>query len=407
MTIAKMSLLRCPGISPRKRRTHGLMLLWSMLMAGTLMADKKDQPPVVAATTSSPATNATATAPSPGARRTFTWQDLSLPEYSDYLKTLRAAGCPENRLRELVIGDVNELFDQKRLQEAVELDFQWWRSNNTSRVAVEAEADQQLSLETQRVELLARHLSTEQTNRIKLLPLVSGIRHGLTGPLLGAFPLEKHLRVIEISREFPRKQKAYGLACRAEGRAPDPVEEIKMREEMRSQLRQVMTPQEMEEYLVRTSATATALRKDLRALETNPEEFRKIFGALDPIKVRMQLEYGNEKALSVRQREEFQKDCDQVVQEILPPERFKLYLLSRDPNYQQALNMAAAYKFDEKATWRLFEGYRDQAARRDKIMADTSLAPEERELKLRSIAQDAQTLLTDLITAQQAQKQIP
>ena len=321
---------------------------------------------------------------------------------------MRAAGCPENRLRELVIGDVNELFDQRRLQEAVELDFQWWRSNNVmARVVVEAEAEQQLSLETQRAELLARHLGAEPTNRIKLLPLVSGIRHGLTGPLLGAFPLEKHLRVIEISREFPKKQKAYVLASRAEGRAPDPVEEIKMREEMRSQLRQVMTAQEMDEYLVRTSATAATLRRDLLALQTNPDEFRKIFRALDPIKVRMQLEYGNEKALSVRQREEFQKDCDQVVQEILPPDRFKLYLLSRDPSYQQALNMAANYKFDEKATWRLFEAYRNQAAKRENIMADNNLTPEERELKLRLIAQDAQTLLTDLITAQQAQKKIP
>lgn len=92
---------------------------------------------------------------------------------------------------------------------------------------------------------------------------------------------------------------------------------------------------------------------------------------------------------------------------MLPPERFKLYLVSRDPSYQQAVRQAANYKLDEKAIWRLYEAYREQAAKRDKIMEDKNLTPEEREQALRSSAQDAQNLLTDLITAQQAVKQVP
>jgi|APGre2960657505_1045072.scaffolds.fasta_scaffold00144_14 hypothetical protein len=425
----KLRRLR-PGLSPvsqsparswagrnpfRGGRAQGLGLLGSALLAGALLAADDQEPsavsplPAAVATTNpaAPVTNATAGVTSPGGRRTFTWQNLELPEYGDYLKALRAAGCPENRLRELVVGDVNELFDQKRLQEAMEFDVQWWKSNAVLRVAAEIEAEQQLGRETLRAELLARHLGANQTNKFKLLPLVSGLRHALTGPVLGVFPLEKHSRVIEITLELPKRLRAYQAACQAEGRPRDPVEEVKMREEMRSQLRQVLTPGELEEYLVRTSATAATLRQDLRAFNPSEEEFKKVFRVLDPLKVRMQLEYGQERALSLRQRDEFQKDCDQVVQEVLPPERFKLYLVSRDPSYQQAVRQAANYKLDEKAIWRLYEAYREQAAKRDKIMEDKNLTPEEREQALRSSAQDAQNLLTDLITAQQAVKQVP
>ena len=66
--------------------------------------------------------------------------------------------------------------------------------------------------------------------------------------------------------------------------------------------------------------------------------------------------------------------------------------------------MATARKFDEKATLRLYDAYRDQAARREKITADTSLTPAQRSQALLALSQEVQRLLTELTAEQNAGK---
>src|SRR5688572_10116627 len=57
----------------------------------------------------------------------FSWQDVETDGYRTYIDSLRAIGCPDDKVRTIVVADVNELFDKKRLQEAVRHDMQWWR----------------------------------------------------------------------------------------------------------------------------------------------------------------------------------------------------------------------------------------------------------------------------------------
>lgn len=340
-------------------------------------------------------------------RRMFTWKDLSLPEHAGYMSALRAAGCPENRIRDVIVGDINEMFDQQRLQEAMEANVDWWKVNPSRPVATKPEAETQAGRESLRAELLTRHLGADRTNDLRLPPLVSGLKHNLIGPILGALPIERHARLIKICEDYVVRLKAYQVACLAEGRPSDIIEEIKIRDEMRSQARQLLTVREHEEFLMHNSGHAFTLRSELRLFDPTEEEFRKIFATLDPHKVRMQQRCGIERALSPRQLADYQKNCELAVQEVLPPERFKRYQMSRDPSYQQAFNVAASQKLEERAAMRLYQAYREQAVQRQKITEDIAIPPEEKDRLFQSIKQESERLLSELVAEKAGTGKIP
>ncbi len=352
-------------------------------------------------------TNGTAADPPTAPRKIFTWKDLSLPEYAGYVSTLRSAGCPENRIRDVIVGDINEMFDQERLQEAMAANVDWWKANPPRPVVTEPEAETRARRESLRTELLTRHLGADRTNDLRLPPLVSGLKHSLTGPMLGALPIEKHARLIKICDDYVAHLKAYQMARRAEGQPSDYIEEIKIRDEMRSQARTLLTVREYEEFLVHNSGHAFTLRSELRLFDPTEEEFRNIFATLDPHKVRMQQDYGIERALSPRQLAGYQKNCDLAVQEILPPERFKRYQLSRDPSYQQAFNAAARDKLEEQAVLRLYQAYREQAVQREKITGDNAIPPEEKDRLFQSINQESERLLAELAAEKAGASKVP
>ena len=61
----------------------------------------------------------------PSADKKFGWQDVTNETYLDYVASLRAVGCPEKQIRGIVVADVNDLFDRRRLEHAVKTDPQW------------------------------------------------------------------------------------------------------------------------------------------------------------------------------------------------------------------------------------------------------------------------------------------
>ena len=118
------------------------------ISAGT---NTQEKPPTLSAKTNPPAaesnqvaaisvTNApgetNVTAPQPVfVQKKFGWEQIESDEYKSYLDSLRAVGCPEDKIRYIVITDINELFSKKRLKEAVTHDIQWWRSEPEPSIA--------------------------------------------------------------------------------------------------------------------------------------------------------------------------------------------------------------------------------------------------------------------------------
>ena len=114
----------------------------------------------------------------------------------------------------------------------------------------------------------------------------------LDGPVLGALSSEVKQALENVSISSQDRMQAYLDAQRSANKAPDPVELAKLRQQTRDELAHILSPPELEEYLLRYSQDANNLRTEfgqLRFFNPTPDEFRGVFRATDTLDQRIQL----------------------------------------------------------------------------------------------------------------------
>ena len=322
-------------------------------------------------------------------RKKFTWEQVESEGYLKYIESLRAVGCPEDKVRHIILADINDLCANQRLQEAVAHDTQWWRPEPVGLRMVNVLQEKGRELEAQRRSLVTKLLGSDALDDEKGGSLLwSAVP--LTGPVLGKLSAELHNQVQEIcARSMERHQST--LVARANGgQPPNPVEVAKLRDQTRLELKHALNSQELEEFLLRYSHNAEELRNELRDLEPTPEEFRKVFHALDPVEHQMQLDYGNTEALSGKQKERYEHQRDEMIKEALGPQRFETLSLTKEPLYRQAQMFATQYNAPAKAVLHIYQMTKANETKRQKVMNDPGLTPQEKSDAINAIYQEQQ-----------------
>ncbi len=329
------------------------------------------------------------------AGRQFGWLDVTNDVYKDYLTRLRATGCPEKQVRNIVLSDVNELMDKRRLEHAVRADTQWWKAEMYFGAFAIQNVMGSANFDQERRDLLDRLLGAGWEETIKLPPPLASVVP-LTGQVLGALPADTWNSVQEVcGRAMDRSQDLN--ARMMAGQPIAPIETAKLREFTRSELVKILTPEQMEEFLLRRSNNSTRMRQEWRGMDLTPEEFRKVFRALDPIEHRLQLEYGGPEALSQKQRDQFEAQRDRAIREALSPERYQQFQLTKDPLYKQAQMTALQYGMNGKAIQPIYELQKSIEVRRVQITQNAALTPEQKTQALQSVAIEHQQSLQKMM----------
>lgn len=327
----------------------------------------------------------------------FTWQDVEKDAYRAYIDSLRAVGCPEDKVRLIVVADVNELFDKKRVKEAVAHDMQWWRAETPSLAVANVLQERGRALEEERSALITRLLGDEAAAKEKRETLLwSSVQ--LTGPVLGALPPKLHNEVQELCARSMERHQSYFWARVNEGQPMNQVEMAKLREQTRADLRTVLSEDQVEEFVLRYSHNAARLREELRGLEPTPEEFRAIFRAVDPIEHQMQLEFGGPEAMSEKQRERFERQRDGAIRDALTPQRYQAFQLTKDPIYRQAQMIALQYGAPPRAIMPIYQMARANESKRQQIIDDANLTPQQKSEALSAMNQEQQKNIQRIVS---------
>jgi hypothetical protein len=176
------------------------------------------------------------------------------------------------------------------------------------------------------------------------------------------------------------------------------VEMAKLREQTRSDLRKILNDDQVEEFVLRYSHNASRLREELRGFEPTPDEFRKIFRAIDPLEHQMQLEYGGPEAMSEKQRERFDGQRNEAIREALTPERYQAFLLTKDPLYRQAQMVALQYGAPPKAVLPLYKMTKLNESKRQEIINDANLTPQQKSEALNAMNLEQQRHIQRIVT---------
>ncbi|MCX6930421.1 MAG: LysM peptidoglycan-binding domain-containing protein [Verrucomicrobia bacterium] len=149
----------------------------------------------------------------------------------------------------------------------------------------------------------------------------------------------------------------------------------------------MLSPPDLEEYLLRYSQNANDLRTQfgqLRFFNATPDEFRAIFRATDPLDPRIELlAYANDPS-SLEARKALEDQRENAIKVALGPKRYEEYRLLQDPVYRDAV-AAAQDAGTPDAAPAIYAINVAVQAEQNRIRGDTKLTAEQKAIELKRI----------------------
>ncbi len=313
----------------------------------------------------------------------FNWDQVESPDYPIYIARLRDIGCPEETIRDIVIADVNKLYAAKRLEEVPSPEQEWWRSTpDTNLIAAAAVKTAQLDQERRALltTLLGPNWEVGESAHTTL---------ALNGPVLGDLSSSTRQAVRDAVAKSQDRTRAYLDGQAAAGKQPDPADMARLEQQMRTDLSKILTPAQLEEFLLRYSATADNLRKQLRGFDVTQDEFRSIFRLQDPVV--QQLALGSSPNDSAAEQSAQQKQLQDAIKNVLGVDRWQAFQQSQEPAYQDAVAVAAQYDAPTNVVSALYHLNLASKQLQDRINNDPNLTPEQKADQLKALATQEQT----------------
>jgi len=235
----------------------------------------------------------------------FNWRQVESPDYKEYLANLRAIGCPEKTIKEIIVADVNDLFSARRAAITQTNRFEYWRASAGQ--PTEEQRKQLQELFPQKAELL-KDLGIGATDFSDLI--VDSYRDTLES---------KDLELDFLSE--PKRQSLKDLILRmaqqeiAAGEGSGAAQDLE--QQTQAAIKALLTPEEFRDYELRTSVPAVQLRSVLKDMEPTEQEFNTIYESWNALNAHP------EGSTEYRQA---QQSSEVALQTLLGPTRFELYL---------------------------------------------------------------------------------
>ncbi len=208
----------------------------------------------------------------------FDWRQVESSDYGAYIKNLRAIGCPEQTVRDIVVADINALFDgkEKTAQRTNQVEF-WHPGNGPLSVALKGNLEElhtrfekvrssvlkQLLGEATDVAPRAFEISDNEV-RIAILDFVPEEERVSVATAVSEVekPFKDHfLPKLKISDWNDQDRADYGKYCQERG----------------EQLLKLLGPAGKDDYDLRVSNLAGKMRFCLPGIDMSEDEFRQIY----------------------------------------------------------------------------------------------------------------------------------
>ncbi len=338
---------------------------------------------------------------SPASARRPDWQKIESDNYSTYIQNLRAIGCPESTIRDIIIAEVNRQFDEEHPgQQSRANQVSWWKSETTGSDSHDAEMAR---VQNEKRDLLAELLGPDWDRSGSEVPEeTSGVN--LEGPVLAELSEKNKKQVHEISARARRKMESYAQSQNFLGQPVDPIHLAQLRQQMRNELAQVLNPAQMEEFLLRYSETANRMRTELRGLEITPDEFRNIFRIRDPLETDLALLGAQTSGPNNGRLRVLQGQIDSSILQTLGTARYLEYRLNQNPLLVETRAQANRLGLPQETTFSILEITQETLEEQQRIDLDASLTPAQRIDSLAATEAERQKALLQLLGAESFQR---
>jgi hypothetical protein len=318
----------------------------------------------------------------------FLWAALESSDYKQYMANLRAVGCPEETIRDIIRADVIKLYERKKKQvRDAAPKFEYWMGEEFIRGAGREAWMKMRALEEERDGVL-RTLGMEPDYSKRMAKESKGLDWALD-----YLDDVKRAQVLRLNQELENR-----LAIRTEKLDASAIELLI--QEKDAAIRQLLTPEEALQYDLRMSPTATSLRSRLKAFEPTEQEFIALY-KLQKTQDES-LSAMNRDATGAEQRVDREAAARQLQEQIrntLGAERYVDYELAQDHAFQQtyqAARQAGLGGPEAKQLYAIRKSAEEQAAR---VRNDQGLLPEQRSTALENIRFETEGTMQSVLGA--------
>ncbi len=335
-------------------------------------------------------------------RQGFAWAEVESTDFPTYIANLRRIGCPEKTIRDIIVADVNDLFAERMAREITLPEQKWWLPEPDMDV-LEAGMDQIRALEQEKAVLLTQLLGVGWDAQ---RTVAGGNAIRFDGAVLSKLPPDTKAAVERIEANARRARAESEERARQAGGAADPAELARLRLETRRQLAAILSPEQLEEYLLRYSQTAEQMRDELRGYGAEADEFRRIFRARDTFEQQIAALNPSDANTPAR-RAELERARDEAIRQAIGSERFGFYQLSQSPLFRAAQEQAeqnGAPPDKVLPIFRVNQAVQEEIAR---IRADSSISEDQRRVALAMVQQQQQNSIDRIVNSESAEPEAP
>jgi hypothetical protein len=313
------------------------------------------------------------------------WPKLNSGDLPTMIARLRRAGFPPEVIYELVAARIDEILDARR--RALDPDANsrpFWKTNSFDQ-KLQAALGQ---LFRDRQKMLRDLLGAEADNRSTYARLSQRSRFGDLPPV-------KVQQVREITERYAdlRSQAQNGVAS-----TPDDAARLAaLVQAERTAIAQTLSPEEFEQYELRASGSARTLRSWIDAFDASEQEFLTIYRLMHDVDLRYPL--SSSTPSEREQRNLATAEMNGQLKAALGPDRYAEFDRSRNANYQRTSQLVTRLELPPETANQVWALRNEIQQRADAIRADPSLAADQRDARLATLADEATGKVTAALGA--------
>ena len=327
----------------------------------------------------------------------FTWHQVETPDYKAYIANLRAVSCPEETIRDIILAEINKLFAARvKAIRPPNRQNQYWKTLRPFGRKEDFEFQRtSRALEKEKTALLKELLGTDPNKEAQ-----KEMGHFDYWERMYDFLSEdKREKAREVQDRFQElNQEIWQRNAGGPLEEEDQKELNRLQKEQLAEMAKFLAPQEMEEYELRSSQTASQLRHDLDGFEPSPEEFRDIFRIK---KMREDdLSWNNhdpeDKAMNDR-RQKAQLETDKEIKTLLGDDRYKEYERAKAYEYKELVRLTERQGLPKEAAVAVFDMKKTVEEQASKLRSNKLLTPEQRNETLKAVRVETEKAVSEAL----------
>ena len=336
----------------------------------------------------------------------FRWSQLEAADYKEYIARLRAFGVPEKVVRDIIIADVAKLFRPRFAalrppKKPTNPNFWETRgfSYNTQNAMTKEQREQTRALRKEQTDLIKELLGTGVYEEMAKESGYPDYTERMYGPL----SKEDREKISTMQERFQDEESA--IYAKAEGYIDQDTqaELAAIRKKFRAELATVLTPEQLEDYELRSSETAQRMKWELSSFDPDEKEFRAIHAykqAEDEIKGLLNPEVEKTEATrdQIKAIQEKQRALKDSLAETLGTNRIAEYHLMDKYEYRNLLDAGVP----KESVFKIPDIQKEAEAVASKLRNDKTLSSEQRTAALQTVKLETTRTLNELLGERRA-----